>query len=73
MTQHAMKKGLELFGEAGVEVVLTEMKQLHDHNVMEPKFANKLFCEERHAALLYLMFLKKKCCGRVKGCGCADG
>ena len=68
-----MKKGLEIFGEAGVEAILTKMKQLHDCNVMEPKFANKLSHEERCAALQYLMFLKKKCCGRVKGCGCADG
>ena len=40
MTQHTMKKGLEIFWEARVEAVLTEMKQLHDHNVMEPKFAD---------------------------------
>ena len=46
MTQHTLKKGLEIFGEAGVEAVLTEMKQLHDCEVMEPKFANDLSHEE---------------------------
>ena len=51
MTQHTMKKGLELFGEAGVEAVLMEMKQLHDRNVMEPKFVNQLSREECRAAL----------------------
>ena len=74
MTQHTMKKGLECFGEAGVKAILTEMKQLHDHDVMEPKFADELSHQEKWAALQYLMsFLKKKCCRRVKGQGCADG
>ena len=74
MTQHTMKKGLELFREAGVKAVLTEMKQLHNHDVMESKLfvTNKLSCQEKCAALQYLMFLKKKCCGRVKAQGCAD-
>ena len=35
--------------------------------------ANQLSSKEKHAALQYLMFLKKKQCGRVKGWGCADG
>jgi hypothetical protein len=28
---------------------------------------------ERIGALRYLMFLKEKRCGTIKGCGCADG
>ena len=28
---------------------------------------------QKHAALQYLMFLKQKRCGKVKGRGCADG
>jgi hypothetical protein len=68
-----LKKGLEIFGEAGVEAVQAEMQQLHDRNVIEPKCANALSREERRSALRYLMFLKKKRCGRVKGRGCADG
>ena len=46
MTQHTLKKGLEIFGEAGVKVVLMEMKQLHDCEVMEPKFTNECSHEE---------------------------
>jgi hypothetical protein len=30
MTQHGLKKGLKEFGDAGVEAVLSELKQLHD-------------------------------------------
>ena len=38
MTQHSMKKGLKVFGDAGIEVVLLkELLQLHDEKVLEPK------------------------------------
>jgi hypothetical protein len=30
MTQHGLKKGIKEFGDAGVEAVLSELKQLHD-------------------------------------------
>jgi hypothetical protein len=40
MTQYSIKKGLEVFGDAGKEAVLSEMKQLHDMGVVEPKKAN---------------------------------
>ena len=30
MTQHSMKKGIKLFGDAGVDAVLMELQQLHD-------------------------------------------
>jgi hypothetical protein len=35
MTQHSMKKGIKLFGEAGIEAVLKGLKQLHDCKVLE--------------------------------------
>jgi hypothetical protein len=41
--------------------------------VIEPKSANMLTNEEKKKALHYLMFLKKKRCGPIKGRGCADG
>jgi hypothetical protein len=73
MTQYSMKKGIKEFGEAGVDAVLVELQQLHDRDVLEPQTANEMTREEKHAALNYLMFLKKKRCGRIKGRGCADG
>jgi hypothetical protein len=68
-----MKKGLKAFGEDGVEAVLVELQQLHDRKVLEPQDASKMTREERHASLNYLMFLKKKRSGKIKGRGCADG
>ena len=57
MTQHSMKKGIKIFGEAGVEAVLQELKQLHDRKVLEPRSATDLSHSEKKAALQYLMFL----------------
>lgn len=73
LTQYSLKKGLREFGEDGVEAVLKELKQLHVRKVIAPVKGDKLSREERRAALAYLMFLKKKRCGTVKGRGCADG
>jgi hypothetical protein len=73
MTQHSVKKGLKEFGKAGSDAVIAEMQQLHDRDVIEPKKANLLTQGEKIKALHYLMFLKKKRCGRIKGRGCADG
>jgi hypothetical protein len=73
MAQHSIKKGLKIFGEAGADAVVSEMQQLHDRSVIEPKKANMLTRDEKHKALQYLMFLEKKSCGRIKGRGCADG
>ena len=40
---------------------------------MEPLHGNQLTRKEKSAALQYLMFLKQKRCGKIKGRGCADG
>lgn len=73
MTQYSLKKGLKEFGDDGVEAVLKELKQLHIRKVIAPVKGDGLSREERRAALEYLMFLKKKRCGTVKGRGCANG
>jgi Reverse transcriptase (RNA-dependent DNA polymerase)/Zinc knuckle len=72
-SQHSMRAGLKLFGERGTEAVLKELKQLHDRGVMEPKKASEMSREDRYQALSYLMFLKEKRDGVIKGRGCADG
>jgi hypothetical protein len=71
--QMGMKQGLRVFGQAGVEAVRKEMKQLHDRRVMQPIKSVELTPEQRREALGYLMFLKRKRCGTVKARGCADG
>ena len=73
LMQYTLKKGLQVFGPKGTEAVFSEMKQLHDQNVCEPIHAQDLSREQKSKALGYLMFLKQKQCGRIKGRGCADG
>jgi Reverse transcriptase (RNA-dependent DNA polymerase) len=73
MTQHSVRKGLRIFGEAGVDAVLKELKQLYDREVVRPVGREDMTDEERDAALQYLMYLKQKRDGTVKGRGCADG
>ena len=73
MSQHLIKKEIKLYGNAGVQAVLTELQQLHNRNVLEPTDGSTLSHDERKAALPYLMFLKQKRNGIIKGRGCADG
>lgn len=67
------KKGLKVFGEKGEEAIQKELQQIHDMEGFQPKHWYELTKEERADALKYLMYLKKKRGGRIKGRGCADG
>jgi hypothetical protein len=71
--RNAIDNIVKVFGEAGATAVVTVMTQLHDRECIDPQHAQLLTHEERQKALNYLMFLKKKRCGRIKGRGCADG
>ena len=73
LTQVGMKKGIKLWGEQGVDAIITEMKQFHDREVVRPLLPKEITYEVRKRALGYLMFLKKKRNGKIKGRGCADG
>jgi Reverse transcriptase (RNA-dependent DNA polymerase)/Zinc knuckle len=73
LTQYHVNKGLKVFGENGVKAVLAELKQLHDRKVVVPVYETELNEEDKKNALEYLMFLKQKRCGKIKGRGCADG
>ena len=68
----SMKKGLKMFGEGGYAAVKKEMQQLHDRKVMQPICRKDLSPKQKKEALGYLMFLKKKRRGKIKGRGCAD-
>ena len=71
--QMSLKAGLRTFGNDGMKAVEKEMRQLHDCDVMTPVHKNCLMPEQQKEALAYLMFLKCKRCGKIKGHGCADG
>ena len=71
--QMSLKAGLRTFGKDGMKALEKEMRQLHDHDVMKPVYKKSLTQEQRKQALAYLMSLKRKRCGKIKGRGCADG
>ena len=73
LTQYTLKKGLQVFGPPGVEAVYKELQQLHQRKVGEPRDASTLSPTQKRNALGYLMFLKQKRTGQIKGRGCADG
>jgi len=73
MTQYNMKRGIREFGQDGVDVVWSELQHLHTRKTVKPVEAKELTCEQKKASLQYLMFLKQKKCGRIKGRGYADG
>ena len=71
--QYGVNKGLRIFGKNGTKALLKELKQLDDLEVIEPHHPRQLTAGELRKALPYLMFLKRKRCGKIKARGCADG
>jgi hypothetical protein len=71
--QMGWKKGLKMFQEKGEVAIQKELKQIHDMEGFNPKHWFELTKEERANALKYLMYLKEKRDGKIKGRGCADG
>jgi hypothetical protein len=68
-----MKIGLKIFGDKGIQAIRDEMEQIDAMDVIEPINPRDLTSEERNRVLEYLMFLKEKRSGKIKGRGCADG
>ena len=73
MTQYTLAKGIQVFSPLGKEAVFWEMQQLHQQKVCEPCKTTNLSANQHKASLGYLMFLKQKRSGQIKGQGCADG
>jgi hypothetical protein len=67
------QKGLKVFGKYGTEAVVSELGQLHQLTTVSPEHHYDLTPEWKAKALKYLMFLKEKRSGTVKGRGCANG
>jgi hypothetical protein len=49
-----------------------ELRQLDYLDVIQPVNGKELSYEEQQKALNYHMFLKEKCCGKIKVRGCAN-
>ena len=73
MPQYSVKKGLCIFGEAETKAILKDIQQLCQRQVIIAMDPRIMMEEQRKTALAYLMYLKHKRNGDVKGWGCADG
>jgi hypothetical protein len=71
--QMSLRRGLQHFGQKGAEAVVSELRQVHYRQVIQPRYREQLSPSQRRQALRYLMYLKQKRCGRIKARGCADG
>jgi hypothetical protein len=72
--QYGFNRGLKEFGELGYEATVKEL----DDNLLGMGAVRMLKPSEmnnniRFEALNYLMFLKRKRCGKIKARGCANG
>ena len=67
LTQYSMNKGIKLFGTKGTDAVETELRQLRDRKVIKPVLPADLSKEQKCKSLAYLMFIKEKRCGEIKG------
>ena len=72
MYQYSMKQGVKSYGDKVKQAVLNELQQLHDQDVGEPVDKNTMGNDEIQCTLRYLIFLKEKRDGSIKGRGCAD-
>ena len=73
LMKYSLKRGLNKIGEKGEMVVTEELSQLHMRDTFRPKLAKHLTKEQKRDTVEYLIFLKVKRYGRVKGWTCADG
>ena len=72
LTQYNLKVGLRYFGEKGIADAKGDLTQLHVMDTWIPEDLTMLSRAEKVKALSYLMFLKEKRSGKVKGRACVN-
>jgi hypothetical protein len=60
LTQHGLKKGLQLFGQDGIDAVMKEMKKLDVREVLEPLPVGSLTFEEGSSCVPNVSQVKEK-------------
>ena len=67
-----INRGLKMSGGAVTSALYKEIQQLYDHRVSIPVEPANILRGNNHAPLKYLMFIKQKRDGSIKGCRCDD-
>jgi hypothetical protein len=72
--QYGFKKGLTIFGGPGYDATVKELDEnLIGRDVIQMLQPRSVTYDMFSMSLSYLMFLKRKRCGKIKARGCADG
>ena len=72
--QYGFNKGMKVFGDEGYKAAIKELDEnLIGRNVVRMLMKKEVTKEIFQKSLAYLMFLKRKRCGKIKARGCADG
>ena len=71
LSQNETKKGIKPFCERCVREVHMELENLHGRKVIKLRLPIYMTAEQKIRSLSYLMFLKEKIYGSIKGRGCA--
>ena len=72
--QYGFKKRLEIFGNDGYNATVKELRDnLIGRGCVNMLRKHEITKEVVSKALRYLMFIKRKRCGKVRSRGCVDG
>ena len=73
LSQYGTKKGIKIFDEHGTRVAQKEIEQLHNRKAIKPRLSIDMTVEHKIRTVSYIMLLKEKRYGLIKGRGCANG
>ena len=65
--QYTLAKGLQKFGEKGIEGTEKEIGQLHDRACFKPVRVEDMTSQEKRKAQIALAYLTEKKSGEIKG------
>ena len=71
--QYGVKAGVKMYGEAAVQAVMNECKQLDSKDALHPIMRSSITHEQYPRVLRAITMIKRKRCGRMKGRTVADG
>ena len=73
LTQMSANKGIKMFGDKALDVIMKEYQQLDNLGVFKPLMSNKINKKQKLNALNAIDLIKQKRCGKIKGRTVADG
>ena len=73
ITEYILKQGLQSFCTKSEEGITKELTHLHDNTIFIPMDPGSLTKEQLSSDIAFLVFLKDRICGEIKGRACDKG